>query len=97
MANTRVTVRICGATYQVSSDQPAAYVQELAHRVDTEMSDLLEAHRSVSPYQAAVLTALSATERAAGAEATADHLRGQLQTYLEENNRLREALARARK
>lgn len=87
----RVTLRICGTDYVLSTDETEEYMQMLGKQVDKSMQELLTDQR-MTLNMAAILTALTYADMAEKANQTADHLRSQLKDYLEENSLLRQEL-----
>lgn len=85
----RIKVTIGGTEYKIVSDEPAAYVMELARAIDKEMKELTEQNPRLSVQMAAVLTALSHADRARKAQDASDNLRDQIKELLDENTRLR--------
>lgn len=57
----RVTVRIYGEEYQMRGDEPPAYMQDLAARVDARMRDIAKSNARLGTPQVAVLAALNTT------------------------------------
>ncbi len=85
----RVKVTICGTEYKIASDEPAAYVLDVAREVDKEMRELLDSNPRLSVHMAAILCAVSRADDARKATADADNLRVQLKEALDENAKLR--------
>lgn len=97
MARNRVKLTVCGTEFVLTSEEPVAYMQEIGREVDRDMRTLSEENPRLSPYMAAVLTAVNYADRTRKAEAATDNLRTQLAEYLDENRALRaemEALRR---
>lgn len=84
-----VKVTICGTEYKIASDESAAYVLDIARRVNAQMEHLLAQNPRLSVAMAAVLCAMDAADRAKKATDTADDLRVQLKRSLDENDDLR--------
>lgn len=74
---------IAGEEYRIISDEPAEYMQSLAHELDMKMSAIIKGSH-VSTTQAAVLVALQYADDAAKNSGNADTLRAQLKEYLED-------------
>ena len=88
----KVKVTICGTDYVLSTDEKAAYMQDLAGRIERAMKDMLENPR-VSTTMAAVLVALDNADTAQKALDAADNLRAQMKGYLDDNARARSEAA----
>ena len=93
----KVRLRICGSDYTITSDEPEAYVRELAAQVDKDMRALVESDDRVSTTMAAVLTALNNADKAQKATQSADNLRAQMKEYLDDNARIRQEAETARR
>lgn len=74
---------IAGEEYRIVSDESAEYMQELAREIDAKMASVLKGSR-VSVTQAAILVALQYADDAAKNSGSADNLRSQLKSYLED-------------
>lgn len=82
MAN-RVTMNICGEEYTLVADESSAYMEKVGALVDQRMAELMEAaHMGRS--DAAVLAAVNIADELFKAQESADNLRRQLKTYLDE-------------
>ena len=82
MAN-RVTMNICGEEYTLVADESSAYMAKVGALVDQRMSELMEAaHMGRS--DAAVLAAVNIADELYKAQESAENLRRQLKTYLDE-------------
>ena len=87
MAN-KVNLTIAGATYCLTAEESVAYMNELGAEVDSQMRELMQNPR-VSTTMAAVLCALNCLDATKKAESTADNLRAQMKSYLDDNARAR--------
>ena len=76
-------LNIAGEEYRIISDEPAEYMQALAHELDIKMSAIIKGSK-VSTTQAAVLVALQYADDATKNSGNADTLRAQLKEYLED-------------
>lgn len=85
----RIKVQIGGTEYILSSEESEAYVQELANTLDQSIRGMMNTDPRVSLTMAAVLNALTAADEARKAAQSADHLRAQIQDYLNDNARMR--------
>ncbi len=82
MAN-RVTMNICGEEYTLVADESSAYMEKVGALVDQRMAELMEAaHMGRS--DAAVLAAVNIADELFKAQESAENLRRQLKTYLDE-------------
>lgn len=82
MAN-RVTMNICGEDYTLVADESSAYMEKVGALVDGKMRELLDTAR-VSRNDAAVLAAVNLADELYKAQESAENLRRQLKTYLDE-------------
>lgn len=74
---------IAGEEYRIVSDESYEYMQELARELDIKMASVLKGNR-ISTTQAAILVALQYADDAAKNSGSADTLRAQLKSYLED-------------
>lgn len=82
MAN-RVTMSICGDEYTLVADESSAYMERVGALVDKKMTELMEvAHMGRG--DAAVLAAVNIADELFKAQESAENLRRQLKTYLDE-------------
>ena len=84
-----VRLTICGGDYYITSEDDAAYINDIGAEVDKRMSDLLNENSRVSTTMAAVLCALSYADDCRKANAASDNLRAQIKEYLEDSQRSR--------
>ena len=82
MAN-RVTMSICGDEYTLVADESSAYMEKVGALVDQRMSELMEASH-MGRSDAAVLAAVNIADELFKAQESAENLRRQLKTYLDE-------------
>jgi len=95
MAN-RVTMTICGTEYTLIAEEDAAYMEKVGAMVDEEMRGLMDgAHMSRD--NAAVLAAVNLADALCKAQDSADNLRRQLKTYLDEAGRAKNEAAELRR
>ncbi len=85
MEKNKVKVTICNADYILSTDEDVKYTRELGNDVDERISKILRENPRISITQAAVLAALDFADAEKKANITADHLRSQIQEYLEDS------------
>lgn len=82
MAN-RVTMSICGEDYTLVAEESSAYMEKVGSLVDKKMSELMDvAHMGRG--DAAVLAAVNIADELFKAQESAENLRRQLKTYLDE-------------
>lgn len=92
----KVTVTVAGNDYTLLSDEAEDYVRAVAASVGNEITQIMtSAHLSLS--HASVLAALNTADKARKAAESADHLREQVKTYLDETQKLKSELAEARR
>ena len=82
MAN-RVTMSICGEEYTLVAEESAAYMEKVGALVDKKMAELMDAAH-MRRLDAAVLTAVNIADELYKAQESAENLRRQLKTYLDE-------------
>ena len=82
MAN-RVTMSICGEEYTLVAEESAAYMEKVGALVDKKMAELMDAAH-MGRLDAAVLTAVNIADELFKAQESAENLRRQLKTYLDE-------------
>lgn len=82
MAN-RVVVDICGEEYTLIAEESAAYMQRVGSYVGGKMQEVLSGAR-VGRTDAAVLTAVNIADELFKAQASAEQLRGQIKSYVDE-------------
>ena len=82
MAN-KVTMNICGQEYTLVADESAAYMEKVGALVDEKMRQVLDALH-VSQTDAAVLAAVNLADKLLKSEQTAENLRRQVKSYLDE-------------
>ncbi len=82
MAN-RVTMSICGEEYTLVAEESSAYMEKVGALVDKKMSELMDtAHMGRG--DAAVLAAVNIADELFKTQESAENLRRQLKTYLDE-------------
>ncbi len=85
----RYTIKIMGTPYSVMTDASRTQVEQVASMVDTAMRELLDKNPRASVTMAAIYAAIQFADDKRRAEETADNLRGQLRSYLDDMNKLR--------
>jgi cell division protein ZapA len=92
----RIPVIVAGHDFTIVSEETEDYVLGVAAEVDKEIQGVMsEAHLSLA--DAAILSALNASDRARKAAESSDHLRMQVKTYLDETQKLKAELAETRR
>ncbi len=82
MAN-RITMSICGEDYTLVAEESADYMEKVGALVDQKMATLMDkAHMGRG--DAAVLAAVNLADELFKSHETAENLRRQLKTYLDE-------------
>ena len=82
MAN-RITVNICGEDYTLVAEENTAYMEQVASLVDKKMTENI-AGAKVGRGDAAVLAAVNLADELLKSEQTAENLRRQVKSYLDE-------------
>ncbi len=89
MEKNRVTLRICGLSYTILTEDDPDYVEELGELINKEMKSIGNESPTLSTTQCAVLVALDQADACKKATASADNLRAQIKDYLEDSARAR--------
>ena len=82
MAN-RITVNICGEDYTLVAEENTAYMEQVASLVDKKMTEIIAGAKVVRG-DAAVLAAVNLADELLKSEQTAENLRRQVKSYLDE-------------
>lgn len=82
MAN-RITVSICGEDYTLVAEESTAYMEQVAALVDKKMKEVI-AGVKVGRNDAAVLAAVNLADELLKSEQSAENLRRQVKSYLDE-------------
>ena len=82
MAN-RITVNICGEDYTLVAEENTTYMEQVASLVDKKMTESI-AGAKVGRGDAAVLAAVNLADELLKSEQTAENLRRQVKSYLDE-------------
>ena len=82
MAN-RITVSICGEDYTLVAEESTAYMEQVAALVDKKMKEVI-AGVKVGRNDAAVLAAVNLADELLKNELSAENLRRQVKSYLDE-------------
>ena len=82
MAN-RITVSICGEDYTLVAEESTAYMEQVAALVDKKMKEVI-AGVKVGRNDAAVLAAVNLADELLKNEQSAENLRRQVKSYLDE-------------
>lgn len=97
MPSQKVRLEICGSTYVVSTNDSAEYLLGLAEKLDEDMNEILAEAPNASVTSAAVITALGYLDQASKNASGADNMRAQLQSYLEDAAKAKQAAEEARR
>lgn len=89
MEKNKVSLRIFGSTYPITTEDDPDYVEELGEFIDKEMRKISNEAPTLSTTQCAVLIALEQADACKKATASADNLRAQIKDYLEDSARAR--------
>ena len=84
----RVTVKICGEDYAVTTDDPVEYTQRVGSYVGEKMQEVLNTYK-VGRLDAAVMAAMNITDELFRVRATDEQLRAQVKGYLDESGKAR--------
>ena len=82
MAN-HVVINICGEDYAFVAEESAAYMEKVGAYVSQKMQEVLDSAK-VGRTDAAVLTAVNITDELFKAQVSAEQLRSQIKSYLDE-------------
>ena len=82
MAN-RITLSICGEDYTLVAEESTAYMEQVAALVDKKMKEVI-AGVKVGRNDAAVLAAVNLADELLKNEQSAENLRRQVKSYLDE-------------
>lgn len=85
----RVRIEIYGAKFVITSKKDEAYVRDMGAQVDSSVKELLASSQNLTFNEALALTALNYLDAYKESENNSDHLRGQINTYLEDAGRAR--------
>ena len=88
-SGSRVSVRIMGRSYTLSSDNSREYTVMLAEELNKGVSELLRSERSLGVLDAAILFALNALDESKRSTQLAENLRLQMGEYLNDASRER--------
>ena len=89
MSSTKVKIKVGASEDIISSTNTEEYTRSLAENLDAQIKDFLQVHPTASTMTATVLIALGYLEEIERANVSADHMRSQVQEYLEDANRYR--------
>ena len=84
MPVTKVKLTICGSNYIVSTTDSEEYVNQLAERLDTDMTEIMTQNPSASVAASAVIRALSYLDELNKNASSTDNMRAQIKDYLED-------------
>lgn len=89
MGKNKVKLTIYGADYYITTDDDVKYTMELGDELDDRLTKLLRENPRLSLTQGAILAALEFADSARKSAQNAEHLRSQIQEYLEDASRAR--------
>ena len=84
MPVTKVKLTICGSSYIVSTTDSEEYVNQLAERLDNDMTEIMTQNPSASEAASAVISALSYLDELNKNASSTDNMRAQIKDYLED-------------
>lgn len=82
MAN-RVTMNICGESYTLIAEESPSYMERVGNLVNEQLTRVMENTKS-SRTDAAILAAINIADELLKAQESAENLRRQVKTYLDE-------------
>ena len=82
MAN-RVTMNICGENYTLIAEESPSYMERVGSLVNEQLTKVMEGSK-VSRTDAAILAAINIADELLKSQESAENLRRQLKTYLDE-------------
>jgi len=82
MAN-RVTMNICGESYTLIAEESPSYMERVGNLVNEQLTKVMEGSK-VSRTDAAILAAINIADELLKSQESAENLRRQLKTYLDE-------------
>ncbi|RPF43118.1 cell division protein ZapA [Hydrogenoanaerobacterium saccharovorans] len=85
----RVRIEIYGAKFIITSKKDEKYIKELGNTIDASVKELMDSAQNLTFNEALALTALNFLDAYKEAEQNSDHLRGQINSYLEDAGRAR--------
>lgn len=97
MSSHKVRIEVCGSSYVVSTNDSEEYLVSLAERLDRDMNKIMAEAPNASVTAAAVITALAYLDEAEKSAFGADNMRSQIQGYLEDASKARQAAEEARR
>ena len=89
MNENKVKITICGKEYTLQTDEQPAYVKQLAKRLDTRITELLDANDTLSLSSAAILVGLTLMDDSYKTTSDIDNIRGEIRNYVEEAGKAR--------
>lgn len=85
----RVKIEICGTKFIISSQKEERYVRELGEILNAQTKELMNSAQNITFNEALALTAMNFLDAYKEAEKNSDHLRSQINAYLEDAGRAR--------
>lgn len=80
----KVRIEIYGVKFVINSTESPDYVKDIARQIDEQIRAFMKGHPRSSLSDAYLITLLDYADRLKKSEENADHLRGQLSSYLDE-------------
>ncbi|MDP4153128.1 MAG: cell division protein ZapA [Bacillota bacterium] len=93
----RVAVKIMDTTYYILADESEDYIEKIAKVVDKKIKEIMDLNEKTSITMAAVLTAFNLCDEVQKTQDTAENLREQLRSYLEDVGRHKQEADDARR
>lgn len=84
MEKNRVTLKICGVDYFITTEDSPEYAKQLGKELDEGMTELIEKNPCLSVTQIAVLHSLGILDDYHKAVQSAENLRSKIREYLED-------------
>lgn len=84
MEKSKVRITVCGCDFYIVTDDAPAVIERLGAELNDRMTAVMDASKSVSMTQAAVLCALEYEQAAGNAVREADALRARIKGYLDD-------------
>lgn len=85
----RVKVVICGKDYTLQTEEAPSYVYGLAKILERKITDITSNNKSISPYAASIMVALSTLDDLNKAQTNVDSIRAQAKEYVDEAGKAR--------
>ena len=93
----RVTIKICGYDFIISSDDSEEYIRSIGQKVEDHINRLMNYSNSMSTSMASIFTALEFCDESVKSREAADNLRSQVKEYLDDAVRAKSEAAELRR